>query len=66
MAALLAGTKSYRTGACCVDGMSVEPLVLTALILLIRPRWARALPRRFGAHVLSARSIRLIEREVVA
>jgi hypothetical protein len=49
-----------------VEWMSVVPLVLTALILLIRPRWARALPRRFGAQVLNARRVQLIEREVVA
>ncbi len=49
-----------------VDWLSAAPLMLLTLILLIHPGWARALPRRFGAHVLNARSVRLIEREVAA
>jgi hypothetical protein len=37
---------------------SIDPAHSSALV--------RALPRRFGAHVLSARTVQLIEREVVA
>jgi predicted ATP-grasp superfamily ATP-dependent carboligase len=47
-----------------MDWLSAVPLMLMTLILLIRPRWAGALPRRYGAHLLSVRSIQLIEREV--
>jgi predicted ATP-grasp superfamily ATP-dependent carboligase len=68
---LLAGTGSYANSneeltPVRVDWPSAVPLMLTILILLIRPRWAHALPRRFGAHVLSARSVQLIEHEVAA
>ena len=37
---------------------SIDPAHSSALV--------RALPCRFGAHVLSARTVQLIEREVVA
>jgi predicted ATP-grasp superfamily ATP-dependent carboligase len=68
---LLAGAGSYANSSeeltpVRVDWLSAVPLTLMISILLIRPRWARALPRRFGAHVLSARSVQRIEREVVA
>jgi len=68
---LLAGTGSYANSneeltPVRVEWMSVVPLVLTALILLNRPRWARALSRRCGAQVLNARRVQRIEREVVA
>jgi hypothetical protein len=43
------------------------PLVMTELILLMRPGWARKLPKLgFGSHLLSAKSARLIEREIAA
>ncbi len=49
-----------------LDWLSAVPLMLMASILLIRPRWSRALPSRFGAHLLSAATVQLIEREVAA
>lgn len=68
---LLAGTGFYANSSeeltpVRLDWVSAVPLMLIALILLVRPRWARALPRRFGTHVLSSRSVRLIEQEVAA
>ena len=68
---LLAGTGCYANSSeeltpVRVDWVSALPLMLMALILLIRPRWARALPRRFGAHVFSSSSVRLIDHEVAA
>jgi hypothetical protein len=48
-----------------LDWISAVPLAMTALFLLINPALAHELPRRgFGAHLLDARTIRLIEQEV--
>lgn len=48
-----------------LDWPSGAPLATTALVLLIRPRWASRLTRRFGAHVLGPSAARLIDREVM-
>jgi predicted ATP-grasp superfamily ATP-dependent carboligase len=45
-----------------LDWLSALPLAATAVLLLARPSLGRVLPRRgFGAHLLSPRSIRVIE-----
>ncbi len=50
-----------------VDWLRAVPLVMAALILLMRPGSAHTLPRwGFGAHLLSARSVKLIESEIAA
>jgi hypothetical protein len=49
-----------------LDWPSAVPLVITALLLLVRPGLARRLPGRFGAHVLGARAAQLVEREVAS
>jgi biotin carboxylase len=48
-----------------LDWMSVVPLAITALLLLINPRLAHDLPGRgFGAHLVDARALRIIEQEI--
>ena len=48
-----------------LDWISVVPLAMTALLLLFNPRLAHELPRRgFGAHLLDARTLRVIEQEI--
>jgi predicted ATP-grasp superfamily ATP-dependent carboligase len=48
-----------------LDWISAVPLAMTALFLLASPRLAHELPRRgFGAHLLDARAIRVIEQEI--
>jgi predicted ATP-grasp superfamily ATP-dependent carboligase len=48
-----------------MDWLSAIPFIATASILLLRPAWATRLTRRFGAHVLSTRTARSIEREIM-
>jgi predicted ATP-grasp superfamily ATP-dependent carboligase len=48
-----------------VDWLSAVPLAITALLLLANPRLAHELPKRgWGAHLLDARAVRLIEQEI--
>jgi hypothetical protein len=69
---LLRGAGSYKGSReeltpARLDWLSTVPLITTALVLLIRPRLAYALPKRgFGAHLLNAKSAREIERETAA
>jgi predicted ATP-grasp superfamily ATP-dependent carboligase len=46
-----------------IDWVSALPLLGTALALLVQPRSAARLTRRFGAHVLGTKTARQIERE---